>query len=312
MRRLIVCSIMALVLVLPAAAQAALRVGVTIAPQVQFVERIAGPLASVEAMVLPGKDPHSYEPTPKQMQSLAKADLYFTVGMPWEERWLPKIAGATPSLEIIHLDEGIEKIALAEHEHGHEHAEAHGHAHGKAEGKEHAEAEEHAGHHHEAGELDPHLWTSPRLVMQMAKGIAAALSRKDPANAATYQANLEAFLKDVQALDEELTRLFADKQGSRFMVYHPAWGYFARDYGLEQVPVELEGREPSARELKELIDEARHDGVKVIFVQPQFSKKAAETIAREVGAQVAPADPLAQDWLTNMRSVANAFKAALQ
>ncbi|MCA1944353.1 MAG: zinc ABC transporter substrate-binding protein [Desulfovibrio sp.] len=312
MRRVVAAMYCLVLLALPVAGQAAMRVGVTVAPQIQFVERIAGPLVEVEALVAPGKDPHNYEPTPRQMQRLAESSLYFAIGMPWEARWLPKIAGATPSLEIVHLDEGLEKIALPEHGCGHDHDHAQEHA-PKSEhehGHEHPAQAPHAGHHHESGELDPHLWTSPRLVMQMAKTMAAALARKDPANAATYQANLDAFLKDVQALDDELTQLFAGK-GGRFMVYHPAWGYFARDYGLTQVSIELDGKEPSARELKNIIDEAKHAKVQLIFVQPQFSMKAAQTIARDIGAQVVPADPLAQDWLANMRAVANAFKTAL-
>lgn len=312
MHRIVLGLLVGILVSLPVAGQAAMRVGVTVAPQVQFVERIAGPLVEVAPLVAPGKEPHNYEPTPRQMQQLAESTLYFAIGMPWEERWLPKIAGATPTLEIVHLDEGLEKIALPEHGHDAEHAHEHGHEAEEAHGHDHAgdHAKEHAEHHHESGELDPHLWTSPRLVMQMARTMAAALARKDPANAATYQANLDAFLKDVQALDDELTQLFAGK-GGRFMVYHPAWGYFARDYGLTQVPIELDGKEPSAKELKNIIDEANHAKVQLVFVQPQFSMKAAQTIARDIGAEVVPADPLAQDWLANMRAVAAAFKKAL-
>ncbi|HEJ83302.1 MAG TPA: cation ABC transporter substrate-binding protein, partial [Desulfobacteraceae bacterium] len=121
-----------------------------------------------------------------------------------------------------------------------------------------------------------------------------------------------AFLEEIDALDAQIRKIFAGKEGVEFMVFHPAWGYFAHAYGLTQVPIELEGKNPKPAQLKYLIDHARERGIKVIFVQPQFSTKSAEVAAKAIGGRVAFADPLAPDWAENLREQAEIFKAALR
>jgi zinc transport system substrate-binding protein len=147
-------------------------------------------------------------------------------------------------------------------------------------------------------------------VKTQARHIAAALAAVDSAHRARYEENLTAFLEEIDALDGELRSLFAASPGARFMVFHPSWGYFARAYGLEQVPIEIEGKEPKPAQLKALIQHAREHGIKVVFVQPQFSAKSAELVARDIGGRVAAVDPLAGNWAENLRAVGRTFKSA--
>ncbi len=283
-------------------------------------------------MVAPGASPHNYEPRPSQMTALSTARIYFAIGVPFEATWLEKIAAANPPIRVVHTDDGIRKIPMAAHRHGdEEHAlgEGHGHgkeAHGHREDHEHGEEGTiHGGEAHAPGEagdaeedhhrhkgLDPHVWLSPPLVRIQARHILEALEAEDPANAEAYRRNHDAFAAELDALHADLDALFADHRGTAFMVYHPAWGYFADTYGLRQIPVELEGKAPKPARLQEVITHAREEGIRVIFVQPQFSRKSAETVAKAIGGQVVFADPLAADWSDNMRRQAERFRSALR
>lgn len=283
-----------------------LKAFVSIAPQQYFVQRIGGTLVDVSVLVPTGADPHTYEPKPRQMAELAKTAVYFAVGIDFEKAWMKRIAAASPGVRIVHTDEGIQKMALSAH-----------HSHGKAKGRsaspENTQPASSAGgthSHHHAGTPDPHVWLSPPLVKIQAKHIADALVAVDSANRTRYVENLTAFLREIEDLDAELKSMFAASPGARFMVFHPSWGYFAGAYGLEQVPIEIEGKEPKPAQLKELIRHAREHGIKVVFVQPQFSVKNAEMVAREIRGQVVVADPLAGEWAENLRAVGRKFKAA--
>jgi zinc transport system substrate-binding protein len=196
----------------------------------------------------------------------------------------------------------------AEEHHEGEHHEA---EHAQEKGDHHAEAEHEEDDHEHTG-LDPHIWLSPTVVKSQARTILAALQEVDPANRSVYEANFKAFTAEIDQLDTDLKKTFAGKEGLQFMVFHPAWGYFAHAYRLKQVPVEIEGKDPKPAQLQELIQHAREKGIKVVFVQPQFSTKSAELIAREIGGQVAFANPLAEDWMANLRDVADKFQQALK
>ena len=272
-----------------------LRVFVSIAPQKYFVQKIGGNLVNVSILVPAGADPHTYEPKPRQMVELSKSALYFAVGVDFEKPWLKKIAAIHPGMRIIHTDEGIAKIPMADH-HRHE-------------GDSHKRDKKTRPHD---GAPDPHVWLAPALVKIQAVHILRALIEADPKNRLAYTAGYDAFIKELDALDGELKSLFAGRKGEQFMVLHPAWGYFAEAYGLQQVPVEIEGKEPKAAQLQLLIRRARERGVKVVFVQPQFSTKSAEMVASEIGGQVIPVDSLAESWDANLREVARKFRAALQ
>jgi zinc transport system substrate-binding protein len=277
-----------------------LPVFVSIAPQKYFVQQIGKDLVTVKVMVPPGADPHAFEPKPSQMADLSKTRVYFAIGIPFEHIWLKKIAATNPGMTVVHTDKGIEKIPMAAHHH--DEKEAH-----HEEGEAHHEEDSH-GHR----ELDPHIWLSPPLVKIQARTIMSALQKMDPAHRATYQKNYQEFSTQIDRLDNALKAIFADKKGLPFMVFHPSWGYFARAYGLKQMAVEIEGKDPKPAQLKELIEHAKEEGIQVIFVQPQFSAKSAQLVAREIGGRVAVADPLAEDWLANLRRVADEFKAALK
>ena len=160
-------------------------------------------------------------------------------------------------------------------------------------------------------EDNPHIWLSPRLVKIQAENIYQGLAQVDPANKDFYAQNKEEFLRELDILDREIAETLTGVKGRKFMVFHPSWTYFARDYGLEQIPIEIEGKEPSAAELARLIEMAKTNGIKVIFVQPQFSSKSAEAIAQQIGGKVVSIDPLAGDWANNLRNVAQTFAQAL-
>jgi len=267
---------------------------VSIVPQKYFVQQIGKDLVDVHVMVQPGASPATYEPKPKQMADLSKTRVYFSIGVPFENAWLKKIAAANSKMKVVHTDHGIKKIPMAAH---HPHDE---------------EGEHHDEDHDEQGILDPHIWLSPPLVKIQARTILTALQEIDPSHRTVYEANYNQFVSRIDELDAQLKTTFAGKQGLQFMVFHPAWGYFAHAYGHKQAPVEIEGKDPKPARLKELIEHAREKGLKVVFVQPQFSTKSAELVAREFGGQVAFANPLAEDWMANLREVADKFKAALK
>lgn len=290
-----------------AQAEAPLQVAVSILPQKFFVQQIGREKVAVQVMVQPGASPATYEPKPAQMAALSRARLYFSIGVPFERVWLDRIAAANGRMEIVPTDRGIEKRMLAAHHH-HDEGAHHdpGHHHGSAKGGNHDHGAAHG------GMPDPHIWLSPSLVRIQVAHMAAALQRTDPVHEAFYRTNAASFLREIDALDAELSDLFSKRRGLRFMVFHPSWGYFAQTYGLHQIPIEMEGKDPKPAQLKALIEHAREEGIRVVFVQPQFSRRSAELIAREIGGQVMAADPLAEDWAANLRRVADKFEAALK
>ena len=288
-------------LVFSVAGAAAERVPVfvSIRPQKFFMQQIGRDLVAVQVMVQPGASPATYEPKPRQMAALAKAKAYFAIGVPFENTWLPKIAATNPKMRVVHTDYGIKKIPMAARYH---HDDA---------GEHHTAGDPDENHHGQGG-LDPHIWLAPPLVKLQTRTILAALQEIDPAHKSIYAANARQFTAEIDRLDVELKKTFSGRQGLRFMVFHPSWGYFARAYGLEQVPIEIEGKAPKPAQLKKLIEQARNSRIKVVFVQPQFSTRSAALVAREIGGQVAFADPLAMDWMANLRNVAGKFKLALK
>jgi len=269
-----------------------LQVTVSILPQAYFVERIAGDLVDVNVMVGPGEEAHTYEPKPEQMKSLTQSQILFTIGLEYENIWVPRFEDINPSLKIIDSAEGIQRIPLS---------------------SDHAHEDEEEGHDDEdSGEgLDPHVWLSPDNGRVIAENILNALSELAPQHAEEFQENFDNLVEDIEEVDIRIETALSDLAGQKFMVFHPAWGYFARQYNLEEIAVQVGGQEPSASELAALIQIAKKENIKVIFVQPTFSTANAEAIAREINAQVAVVDPLAEDWLANLEAAAKAFATAL-
>jgi zinc transport system substrate-binding protein len=312
--------IVIVLLICPVAVSAAekILVFVSILPHKYFVQQIGKELVDVRVMVQPGSDPHTYEPKPQQMVAISKAKLYFAVGIEFEEAKLSKIITTNPKIKVIHTDHGIKKRDMEAHQNhhdGHEeehHEDDHHKADRDHEKGEHHGEEAHDKVHHEHAGLDPHIWLSPPLVKIQAQQILTALKEIDPANSESYDKNFNEFAAQISQFDAELKKIFLGKTGLQFMVFHPSWGYFADTYGLKQVPIEIEGKDPKPAQLRELIEHARELTIKVIFVQPQFSIKKANVVAREIGGQVVFADPLAYDWMANLRNVADKFAAALK
>ncbi|MCP4400597.1 MAG: zinc ABC transporter solute-binding protein [bacterium] len=268
-----------LLLLLPPYVSAAekVRVMVSIPPQSYFVRQIGGELVEVSSMLPEGGLPHTYEPTPKQMRTLSKANMYVKTGIEFEGAWWGKILAANPNMHVVNSMEGI---ALLE-----------GHA-------EHEEGK------HETHAYDPHIWLSPKLVKIQAESIYEGLVLLAPDNQAYYAVRKSEFLTALDELDREIRDRFSTLATRKFLIFHPSWVYFADEYDLEQIPIEAEGKEPSAAEMVRIMKMAKDDGISVIFVQPQSSRRSAETIARQIGAKVEVLDPLAADWLNNMRKVA--------
>ncbi len=269
-------------------APAPISVFVSIPPQREFVERIGGDRVQVEVLVESGQNPHAYDPAPRQIARLARARLYFRIGVPFEDALLRRVGESMPRLRIVDTTAGIPLRPMEDHDDAHD-----GHAHDGAEG------------------MDPHIWLSPRLVMMQALTIHDALVATDPAGAAVYRENLAGYLADLGRLHGELEVALAPVRGKTFLVYHPAFGYFADEYGLKQHAVETDGREPGAKSLAQLIDRARRENVRVVFVQKQFGSANAQVIANAIGGAVVAIDPLADDYLESMRALANAVREGL-
>jgi zinc transport system substrate-binding protein len=272
-----------------------LTVYVSVLPQQQFAEAIGGQHIRAHVMVGPGRSPASYEPSPRQMIELADARLYWRIGVPFEDVWMARIADANPSMRILDARDGItlrdmeSAAAVFSAEPGH------------------------GGHDDHVHSLkDPHIWLSPPLVRHMCERFRDALVTLDPAHAADYRANFERYAQQLDQLDADIRRTLTSVPSRRFMVFHPAWGYFAHTYGLTQIPIEIEGKSPGPRTLAAIIDLARHEHIHVIFVQQQFSRTDAEAVARAIDARVVAVDPLAADYMTNLRQVAQRFAAAMQ
>ncbi|MGB5745121.1 MAG: zinc ABC transporter substrate-binding protein [Sedimenticolaceae bacterium] len=265
-----------------------LEVFVSVAPLKTFVEQIGGDHVAVREMVQPGYSPATYDPSPQQIAALSKAALYVRTGVPFELAWMARIRAANPDMRILDARVGIDLLGLPRHAHA-------GHAEGHAEDAH-----------------DPHVWTSPPLVKHMARNIHDALAELDPAHAPDFARNRDAFLEVLDELDRTIRELLAPLRNRRFMVFHPAWSYFAAAYGLTQVPIEGEGKEPGARSLAALIEQARREAIRVVFVQPQFDDRLAAQVARAIDGRILVADPLASDYVDNLRRVARQFAQAMQ
>ncbi len=297
------CFLLSILTIAPAVSAAdSIPVFVSIVPQKYFVQQIGGDWVDVRVMVSPGANPATYEPKPKQIADLSKTRIYFSIGVLFEKTWLKKMVSANPKMEVVHTDAGIAKIPMQAHFHPDDTPMPSRHQ---------APLKKPEPPHADSG-LDPHIWLSPPLVKIQAHTILSALQKTDPIHSDIYAANYTDFISRINVLHEQLKQTFEGNQGFRFMVFHPAWGYFARTYGLKQIPIEIEGKAPKPAQLKALIKKARKLKIKVIFVQPQFSTKSAKLVAKAIGAQVAFADPMATDWIANLREITNKFAAALK
>jgi zinc transport system substrate-binding protein len=269
---------------------------VSIAPQAFLVREVAGDRAQVHTLLPPGQSPHSFSPTPRQIAALATARLYFRIGVELEEAVMPKLSGMSPELKIVDLRRGVHLRDMAGH-HGHDE-------------HDHATEHEHDGHAHHAG-TDPHIWLSPRIAATMVETIREGLTGIMPGDSAHFALNARRLHVRLDSLDRAIAEALAPLRGRKLFVFHPSFGYFADAYGLQQVAVETGGKEPSAKQLTALIEQARREAAKVIFVQPQFSPRSARAVAEAIEGTVVAIDPLAEDYLANLGRIAEAVRQGI-
>ena len=260
---------------------------VSIMPQMGLAKLLAGDLVDIYPLIGEGRSPHAYAPTGRQLAQLAEADALLTIGEPFEKQLLKKIAPLYPALLIIPTQARIKLRAMPHDHHG-----------------------ELCAHNH--GGTDPHVWLSPENLSILAKNIATALETIDPKNSKTYRENYDSLAGRLSRLDVDIREQLQPYAGSRFYVFHPSFGYFADAYGLEQIPIELDGKSPSPKQLTRLIEQANADGVSIIFVQKQFPISSAEAIANALGGTVVQLDPLAEDNIANLRLIADSIANSLK
>ena len=261
------------------------RLTVTMEPQRYFVERIAGDHWEVHTVVPPGQSPETYEPTPREMMAVAESQAYLRIGrIGFEMAWMPTIQENNPHLRVFDLSEGVTWIEgqCAHHDHTHDHD-----------------------HHH--GGIDPHIWNATRTAQIIARNTLAALCAMDPAHVSDYEANYRALTAEIDSTGRILHAMLDTLSHRTFVIYHPALTYFADEYGLTQLSIEADGKEPSAASMKALVDEAREAGVRVVFVQQEFDRKHAESMAAEIGARIVMINPLSADWKTEMLRIAQSL-----
>ncbi|MDT9545786.1 MAG: zinc ABC transporter substrate-binding protein [Chlorobium sp.] len=260
-----------------------MRVVVSIQPLAWFAERIAGDLAEVRVMVPPGGNPHTYEPLPRQMRMLAETAFFVKAGsgVEFEIDWMERFMTLNPSLTVYDAARGVALLPMAA---------GHGHQHGSS-----------------VFRYDPHYWLAPRNGMLIADTIAGAFSKEDPQNSALYRENARRLKEELEELDAFIRGRLQGLGNRSFLVFHPAWGYFAHAYGLHQIAAEEEGKSLTPRQMERVILQAREAGITVVFVSPQFSTAQAETIARGIGGVTRSVDPLAFSYDENLRAVTAAF-----
>jgi zinc transport system substrate-binding protein len=264
---------------------------VSIQPQAGLLKTLVGDNADVRTLVGEGQSPHSYEPTARQLAALGEAKMLFTVGVPFEKSLLKKIRSLYPDLPIIGTDAQIEKRSMA-HEHHHDEEDGH----------------DEEDDHDDGEQLDPHVWLSPLNAELITETMFHALETEGLADPDAYT-NL---IQTLETLDATTMEQLAPYKGSRFYVFHPSFGYFADRYGLVQVPIELDGKSPSPRQLGDLIEMAQVDGVKVIFVQKQFPIDSANAVANAIGGSVIQLNPLDEDVVANLQQIADAIRSSYQ
>jgi len=268
-----------------------LLVAVSVQPHAWLVEQIGGERVDVIALLSPGDSPSTYQPTDAQISRVMRARLFFHTGVPFEHgRWFDTLE-SSDGLETIDLRAGVE-LRHMEHEHSHEGEEPSGTTAGTSE---------------EESGTDPHIWVSPALLKIQAHSVADALSSADPEGSEGYHRRLEDLESELDALGEYIHSRLDSHQGKAFYVFHPAWGYFAEEFGLHQKAIEIEGKDPSDHDLTLIQEGMRADGASVIFVQPQIGSRAVEAVAAAMGADVQILDPLVRDVISNLRAVADAI-----
>lgn len=254
-------------------------ISVTIEPQRYFAEKIAGDLFQINCVTPAGQSPETYDPTPQQMVQISQSQAYFRIGeIGFEQAWMKNLQSQNPDMVVFDLSEGMELV--------------------KNEEEAHEEGEAHPHHHH--GSVDPHIWTSISGARVIAQNTYQAFIKLDPENQEVYRAGYQRLIEEIDSTEAEMKQLLQPLAGTAFIIYHPALTYFAREFGLKQLCIELDGKEPSPAQLKQLLETATQSGAKVVFVQQEFDQKNAELIAKETGCRLVTINPLSYNWQDEM------------
>ncbi len=267
-----------------------LAILVAVDPIAYFVERVGGDNVVVAALTPQGKDPESFAPTPGSLKAVAATKIFFRVGLPIEERFARNIAAIAPNAETVDLRDELDMLA-SEHHHHHHDEDDHEHEHE---------------HEHDDESLDAHVWTSPANVRLMTKKVAETLTEADPANAETYRANAAALDAELAALQAETAERLAPYADRGFFVFHPAYGYYAREFDLKQYAIEFEGKAPRPRDLNDLIERVKKEQVTKLIVQPEFNRSSAQAVANAIDGELVDHSPLIKDYFANIRGLTDA------
>jgi zinc transport system substrate-binding protein len=273
-----------------------MQVLVSIAPYKYFVDRISGNTVDAMVVIPPGTSPHAYDPTPRQLVEIDKTDIFFTNGLlTFEQALLERMKDNHSTIQIIDLSKGIKIIEgegthVCDHEHDHIH---------------------HSHNHNNFG-ADPHTWVSVENARIIAHQIFHTLTETYPSKAEVFKTNYELFNQEIDELDNKIAQLLSQIPGRSFMIFHPALGYFARDYNLNQLSIEFDGKEPSPQQLMHSIALARKENIKAILIQKEFDKENANIIAKEIGGKVIQIDPLSGNWAEEMNNIAKAINESWQ
>jgi zinc transport system substrate-binding protein len=259
---------------------------VSILPQQYIVEKIAADTIDVLVMAGVGTNHETYEPKPNQMKALSAADIYFFIGLPFERTWLERFKSFAPNMKIADMSLGIEKMEFAHHH------------------DEHNERGKHNEHNeHDDDELDPHIWLDPELLKTQASNVLLFLSEKYPKNANLYNKNYNALVEEFDKLNKEINSKLSKLANRSFLTFHPSLGYFAKRYDLKQISVEFEGKEPKAKEILEVVKQAKAENIKVLFVEPQISDKSASIISKETKADMVKLDLTKKDVILTLKEI---------
>ncbi len=252
---------------------------VSILPQKYFVEKITGDFVDVEVLIPPGASPATYELLPSQMKAISKSAVWMRIGhIPFEHSWHGKIKDAAPGLNIVDTSLDADLVYGKEVDHG-DHVHLHG--------------------------IDPHIWMSPTEVAKIAKLTYKALVELFPEKEKVFSKNHQAFQQEIKELDSILAKRFEVMEFRKFLIFHPAFTYLARDYDLEQIPIQIDGKDPSPQYLSSLVDIAKADSIKMVFIQKEFDRDNATQIAKEIGGKVVQLDPLRENWREQLLKAAD-------
>lgn len=274
-------------------------VTVTIEPQRYFAEKIAGDKFKINCVVPAGQSPETYDPTPQQMIQVGKSMAYLRIGpIGFEQAWMDKIRENNPKLEVFDTSEGMNLLTDTEedsHDHNHD-----GHDHS-------AHAGEDGHHHHHHGGVDPHIWSSITGAKVVARNTLNAFIALDPDNTEYFWKNYNELVDEIDKTEGEIKQLLDPLTDRTFIIYHPALTYFANEFNLTQLCIEMDGKEPSPAQLKKLVETARDNNARVVFIQQEFDQKNAELIAKETGCKLTVINPLAYHWQKEMIHIAKAL-----